>query len=65
VRALGRTASDYYGSLAANGTTEPYRSRMLDFDRLNDLIGMPEVVALGKRYETPPVPSNKTTGPRR
>jgi 2-methylisocitrate lyase-like PEP mutase family enzyme len=65
VRALGRTASDYYGSLAVHGTTEPYRSRMLDFDGLNDLIGMPEMVALGKRYETPSVPSNKTTGPRR
>jgi 2-methylisocitrate lyase-like PEP mutase family enzyme len=65
VRALGRTASDYYGSLAAHGTTEPYRSRMLDFDGLNDLIGTPEMIALGKRYETPPVPSNKTTGPRR
>jgi hypothetical protein len=38
---------------------------MLDFDGLNDLIGTPEMIALGKLYETPSVPSNKTTGPRR
>src|SRR4029077_17615567 len=28
VRALGHMAAEYYGSLAANGTTEPYRNRM-------------------------------------
>jgi len=52
VRALGRMASEYYGSLATNGTTEPFRNRMLDFDGLNALIGTPEMVALGQRYET-------------
>jgi 2-methylisocitrate lyase-like PEP mutase family enzyme len=51
VRALGRTASEYYASLAASGSTEPFRARMLDFDGLNDLIGTPEMIALGKRYE--------------
>jgi 2-methylisocitrate lyase-like PEP mutase family enzyme len=51
VRALARTASDYYASLAASGGTEPFRPRMLDFDGLNDLIGTPEMIALGKRYE--------------
>jgi 2-methylisocitrate lyase-like PEP mutase family enzyme len=51
VRALARTASDYYGSLAENGTTEPFRAKMLDFDGLNNLIGTPETVALGKRYQ--------------
>ena len=64
VRAFGRTASDYYASLAAHGTTEPFRSRMLDFDGLNDLIGTPEMIALGERYETP-LPSGKKTGVRR
>ena len=53
VRALGHMASDYYASLAAHGTTEPFRSRMLDFTRLNELIGTPEMLALGKRYESP------------
>ena len=53
VRALGRMATDYYGSLAANGTTEPFRNQMLDFDGLNRMIGTPEMIALGKRYESP------------
>jgi 2-methylisocitrate lyase-like PEP mutase family enzyme len=61
VRALGRLASDYYASLATHGTTEPYRSRMLDFDGINALIGTPEMLALGKRYEHPaPAPDSKT-----
>ena len=65
VRAFGRTASDYYASLAAHGTTEPFRSRMLDFDGLNDLIGTPEMIALGERYETPPPSTDKKSGVRR
>jgi 2-methylisocitrate lyase-like PEP mutase family enzyme len=51
VRALGRMAGDYYASLAAHGTSEPFRDRMLDFNGLNDLIGTPEMLTLGKRYE--------------
>ncbi len=51
VRALARTAADYYGSLAQNGTTEPFRNQMLDFDGLNELIGTPDMLALGKRYD--------------
>jgi 2-methylisocitrate lyase-like PEP mutase family enzyme len=62
VRALARTASDYYGSLATHGTTEPFRARMLDFDGLNALIGTPEMVALGKRYEASAAPAGNQTG---
>jgi len=51
VRALGRLAREYYASLAKHGTSEPFRDRMLDFTSLNDLIGTPEMLALGKRYE--------------
>jgi 2-methylisocitrate lyase-like PEP mutase family enzyme len=51
VRAFGRLAADYYASLAAHGTSEPFRDRMLDFSGLNDLIGTPDMLALGKRYE--------------
>ena len=51
VRAFGRFASDYYASLGAHGTSEPFRDRMLDFNGLNDLIGTPDMLALGKRYE--------------
>jgi 2-methylisocitrate lyase-like PEP mutase family enzyme len=52
VRALGYMASEFYGSLAKNGSNEPYRNRMLDFSGINDLIGTPEMMALGQRYET-------------
>jgi 2-methylisocitrate lyase-like PEP mutase family enzyme len=51
VRAFGRFASEYYVSLAAHGTSDPFRDRMLDFNGLNDLIGTPDMLALGKRYE--------------
>jgi len=50
VRAFGRLANEYYASLAKHGSSEPFRSRMLDFAGLNDLIGTPELLALGKRY---------------
>jgi 2-methylisocitrate lyase-like PEP mutase family enzyme len=62
VRALGRMAAEYYGSLATHGTTEPFRARMLDFDALNAVIGTPEMLALGKRYETAAL--SKKTGAR-
>jgi 2-methylisocitrate lyase-like PEP mutase family enzyme len=52
VRALGHMAAEYYGSLAANGTTEPYRDRMLGFEEINRVVGTPEMIALGERYET-------------
>ena len=61
VRALGRMASEYYGSLAAHGTTEPFRARMLDFDALNAVIGTPEMIALGQRYETAATTPTKTS----
>jgi 2-methylisocitrate lyase-like PEP mutase family enzyme len=61
VRALGRLASEYYGSLAAHGTTEPFRARMLDFDALNAVIGTPEMIALGQRYETAATTAPKTS----
>jgi 2-methylisocitrate lyase-like PEP mutase family enzyme len=65
VRALGRMASEYYASLAARGTSEPFRSRMLDFTSINELIGTPEMLALGKRYDAPARPSGSKGGTRR
>jgi 2-methylisocitrate lyase-like PEP mutase family enzyme len=65
VRALAKTASEYYGSLTTHGTTEPFRARMLDFDGLNALIGTPDMIARGKRYEAAPTPSDQKTGGRR
>jgi 2-methylisocitrate lyase-like PEP mutase family enzyme len=63
VRALGHVASEFYASLAANGSNEPFRNRMLDFTGLNELVGTPEMIALGQRYETPSADSKP--GPRR
>jgi 2-methylisocitrate lyase-like PEP mutase family enzyme len=51
VRALGHMAASYYGSLATNGTTDPFRNQMLGFEDLNRVIGTPEMIALGKQYE--------------
>jgi 2-methylisocitrate lyase-like PEP mutase family enzyme len=51
VRAFGHLASEYYASLAKHGSSEPFRSRMLDFAGLNELVGTAELLALGKRYE--------------
>jgi len=65
VRALGHMASEYYASLAARGTSKPFRSRMLDFTSINELIGTPEMLALGKRYESPARPSRSKKGTRR
>jgi 2-methylisocitrate lyase-like PEP mutase family enzyme len=52
VRALAHHAAGYYSSLARNGTTEPFRNQMLDFDGLNRMIGTPEMIALGQHYES-------------
>jgi 2-methylisocitrate lyase-like PEP mutase family enzyme len=51
VRALAKSATDYYGSLAANGSNQPFRDRMFDFNALNDLLGTPELIARGKSFE--------------
>jgi 2-methylisocitrate lyase-like PEP mutase family enzyme len=52
VRAVARAAGEFYESLAANGTSEPFRNRMYDFDGLNDVIGTPAMIELGKQYES-------------
>ncbi len=51
VRALARTAIEYYASLADHGTTEPFRGRMLDFDGIGRIVGTREMIERGKRYE--------------
>ena len=50
-RAVAHTLRGYYASLHQHGSTAPWRERMLDFDGLNAVIGTPELLALGKRYE--------------
>lgn len=51
VRALTRTATDYFAILKASGSTNGFRDRMLDFDQLNGVLGTQEYLAVGKRYE--------------
>ncbi|KTT23098.1 isocitrate lyase/PEP mutase family protein [Pseudacidovorax intermedius] len=51
VRALAHAMQGYFASLRSHQTTEPWRGAMLDFDGLNAVIGTPELLALGKRYE--------------
>lgn len=51
VRALAKTAGEYYASLMANGSNRPFADRMFDFDGLNDRIGTADMLALGKSYE--------------
>jgi 2-methylisocitrate lyase-like PEP mutase family enzyme len=54
VRALAKTAEDFYASLKAHGATGPFRDRMFDFNSLNSLIGTPEMLERSKRYEAAP-----------
>ncbi|PWJ16202.1 isocitrate lyase/PEP mutase family protein [Jannaschia seohaensis] len=51
VRALARTAADYYASLRAHGSNRPFADRMDDFDGLNRRLGTAEMLAAGRRYE--------------
>ncbi|MEN4920368.1 isocitrate lyase/phosphoenolpyruvate mutase family protein [Achromobacter spanius] len=50
-RAVAHTLQGYYGSLRQHGTTAPWKDSMLDFDGLNDVIGTPELLEQGRRYE--------------
>lgn len=51
VRALARTAQEYYASLINTGSNKAFSARMHDFDGLNAAIGTPEMLALGKRFD--------------
>ncbi len=50
VRALARTAQDYYANLHANGSNQAFADRMHDFSGLNQLLGTQETLERGKRY---------------
>jgi 2-methylisocitrate lyase-like PEP mutase family enzyme len=63
VRALAKTAEDFYAALKAHGSSESFRTRMFDFNALNSLIGTPEMLERGKQYETAAsVPKIKKVG---
>jgi 2-methylisocitrate lyase-like PEP mutase family enzyme len=50
-RAVSHLLRRYYASLHQHQTTAPFKEEMLDFDQLNALIGTPDLLALGKRYD--------------
>ena len=51
VRSVAKTLQAYFAELKATGSTEGCRDKMFDFDGLNSLIGTPDLLARGKRYE--------------
>jgi 2-methylisocitrate lyase-like PEP mutase family enzyme len=50
-RFVARQLQSYFTSLREHGTTRPMQAQMLDFDGLNGLIGTPELLERGRRYE--------------
>ncbi len=51
VRAFASMAQDYFAALLANGSNQPFRNRMVDFETLNVVIGTPELLELGQGYD--------------
>lgn len=51
VRALAHAARDYYETLHKHGSNKPFSNRMFNFDGLNDAIGTPEMLELGRFYD--------------
>lgn len=51
VRALAKTAGDYYTSLKSSGSNRPFQSRMFDFDGLNEKLGTNDMLARGRAYD--------------
>ncbi len=49
-RFAAKQFEDYFMSLKTHGTTLPMKAEMFDFNELNELIGTPELLALGQRY---------------
>ena len=60
-RALIPALQGYFASLKEHGTTGPWRDRMLDLTGINQVVGTPETLALGARYDA----SNHTPTPRK
>ena len=53
-RAVAHTLQRYYGQLWAQGTTASMKGSMLDFEGLNAVIGTPELMERGRRYDQEP-----------
>ena len=51
VRAATFQLQEYYAGLLKNGNNADFSKRMHDFDSLNAVIGTPELLSIGKKYE--------------
>ena len=51
VRAIAHHLQAYYGGLLKDGNNDAFSERMHNFNDLNDVIGTPELLELGKKYE--------------
>ena len=51
VRAATFQLQEYYAGLLENGSNTEFSKRMHDFDSLNAVIGTPELLSIGKKYE--------------
>ena len=51
VRAATFQLQEYYAGLLENGSNANFSKRMHDFDSLNVVIGTPELLSIGKKYE--------------
>jgi 2-methylisocitrate lyase-like PEP mutase family enzyme len=68
VRAIARQAQDFYAALKREGTTSGFKDRMFDFVGLNEVIGTPAMLDLGKSYAetetiSPPVAGKTAVRP--
>jgi len=50
-RALGHAAREYFAALKRDGTTAALRERMLDLAGINAIVGTPQMLEHGKRYD--------------
>lgn len=50
VRALAKTAGDYYRGLISSGSNEGFKDRMFDFSGLNEVIGTDAMLKQGNSY---------------
>lgn len=50
VRALAKTAGEYYRGLISTGSNEGFKDRMFDFSGLNDVIGTTAMLEKGNSY---------------
>ena len=52
IRAFTFMAREYFASLKANGTNDPFRNRMLDFAELNKILETDKIIKMGSEYDS-------------